>query len=126
MYLGTRKAFSGSQITIAVDNQPARTEDLLIAGEDSLVRVPLGDLTGGVQHSVTVTHSGSAGSFFYFDFLEIAVPAMDLPTLAPDPKLTLATDWDTDHSIALPPERTAWLIKTLGFTGRANHYAGAL
>ena len=24
--------------------------------------------------------------------------------------MTLATDWDTDHSIALAPERTAWLI----------------
>jgi len=40
--------------------------------------------------------------------------------------LTLATDWDTDHCLALPAERTAWLIKTLGFTGRANHYVGAL
>src|SRR5262249_2891900 len=90
LYLGTRKAFNGSQITIAVDNQPERTEDLLIAAEDSLVRLPLGEMAGGVQHSVTVTHSGIAGRLFYFDFFEIAVPAADLPTLAPDPKLTLA------------------------------------
>ena len=40
--------------------------------------------------------------------------------------MTLATDWDTDHSIALAPERTAWLIDTLGFKGRQNHYVGAL
>src|SRR5207237_309485 len=32
----------------------------------------------------------------------------------------------TDHSIALAAERSAWLIWTLGFRGRANHYAGAL
>jgi hypothetical protein len=38
----------------------------------------------------------------------------------------LATDWDTDHSLALAPERTAWLIQKLGFKGRANHYAGAM
>src|SRR5207249_4864880 len=111
---------------IAVDNQPVRTEDLLIPGEDVLVRVPLGNLTGGTQHAVTVTHSGSAGTYFYFDFFEIAVPAVNLPAIATDAKVTLATDWDTDHSIALPAERTAWLIKTLGFTGRANHYVGAL
>ena len=40
--------------------------------------------------------------------------------------MTLATDWDTDHSIALAPERTAWMIQALGFAGRANHYVGAL
>ena len=39
---------------------------------------------------------------------------------------TLATDWDTDHSLAIAPERTAWLMHTLGFKGRANHYAGAM
>src|SRR5205823_8634593 len=84
------------------------------------------DLDGGVPHAVAVSHSGSTGSYFYFDFLEIAVATENLLAIASDAKLTLATDWDTDHSIALPAERTAWLIKTLGFTGRANHYAGAL
>ena len=38
----------------------------------------------------------------------------------------MATDWDTYHSQALPAERTAWLINKLGFTGRVNHYVGAL
>jgi len=38
---------------------------------------------------------------------------------------TLATDWDTDHSLAIAPERTAWLIYKLGFCGRENHYVGA-
>ncbi len=42
------------------------------------------------------------------------------------PKLTAATDWDTDHSLALAPERTAWMLQKLGFEGRANHYVGAL
>ena len=40
--------------------------------------------------------------------------------------MTLATDWDTEHSLALAPERTAWMIDSLGFTGRQNHYVGAL
>jgi hypothetical protein len=126
LYLGSRKAASCGQVTIVVDTQTATTENLFIAGEDVLVRIPLGDLAGGVPHTVTVTHSGAEGSHFYFDFLEIVVGTTDLSTFAPDAKLTLATDWDTDHSIALPAERTAWLIKTLGFTGRANNYVGAL
>jgi len=126
LYLGTRKSFNGTSVTIVVDGGSPRTENLLIPGEDVLVRILLGDLAGGAPHSVTVTHADADSNYFYFDFFEIAVPATDLPEIEPDPQVTLATDWDTDHSIALPAERTAWLIKTLGFTGRANHYVGAL
>jgi len=126
LYLGSRKGAPCGQVTIVVDGQPAVTEGLFILGEDVLVRIPLGNLTGGIPHIVTVTHSGAAGTHFYFDFFEIAVGTPDLPTFAPDAKVTLATDWDTDHSIALPAERSAWLIKALGFMGRANNYVGAL
>jgi hypothetical protein len=73
-----------------------------------------------------LTHAGNGGDSFYFDFLELAVATTALPTYAPDTSITLATDWDTDHSIALAPERTAWMIQALGFAGRANHYVGAL
>jgi hypothetical protein len=126
LYLGTRKAAAGTQISIVVDGQAPVTKSLALAGEDVLARIPLGDLAGGVPHTVSVTHSGSGGSYFYFDFFEIAVPTGLLTAVVPDSRLTLATDWDTDHSIALPAERTAWIINTLGFTGRANHYVGAL
>ena len=40
--------------------------------------------------------------------------------------MTLATDWDTEHSLVLAPERTAGMIQSLGFTARQNHYCGAL
>jgi hypothetical protein len=125
LYVGTRKAGVGAQISITVDSQAAQTVNLLL-GDDVLVRILAGQLSGGTQHTVTVAHSGSNGSYFYFDFFEIAVPTANLPVIAPDPRLTLATDWDTYHSSALPAERTAWIINTLGFTGRANHYVGAL
>jgi hypothetical protein len=125
LYLGTRSLASGAQISIQVDGGSPVSVDLALAGEDVLVRMPLGSLGAG-QHEVTVTHSGAAGSVFYFDFLEIAVPTTQLPVFAPTPKTTLATDWDTEHSQVLAPERTAWLLNTLGFRGRANHYAGCL
>jgi hypothetical protein len=126
LYLGTRKAPNGAEVTIAVDALAESAESLVIAGEDVLTRILLAELAGGVPHTVTVTHSGDSGSVFYFDFFEIAVPVAELPEIEPDPQMTLATDWDTDHSIALAPERTAWMINSLGFTGRQNHYVGAL
>jgi hypothetical protein len=126
LYLGTRCLDGGAQITVQVDNNPAVSVSLELAGEDVLTRVPLGTQSGAVTHSVTVTHSGATGASFYFDFLEMAYPASALPTFATVPATSLATDWDTEHSLALAPERTAWLIQTLGFRGRVNHYAGAL
>lgn len=126
LYMGTRKASSGSLVSICVDGVALRTEDLHLAGEDILVRVPVAELAGGVPHSVTVSHAGPADQYFYFDFFEMAVPAGELPVFPRDARTTLATDWDTDHSIVLAPERTAWFLDSLGFTGRANHYAGAL
>ena len=125
LLLGTRRADSGASATVHVDGGSAMTVDLHLAGEDVLVRVSLGQFAGGT-HTVTLSHTGSNGAYFYFDFLEITYPASDLPDLPAVAKTTLATDWDTDHSIALAPERTAWLIQKLGFRGRANHYAGAM
>jgi hypothetical protein len=126
LFLGTRRAEGGSQITVQVDASPPAPFDLNLPAEDVLVRLPLGQMSGQVQHRVTITHSGATGAHFYFDFLEAAAPTSDLPAFEALPTTTLATDWDTDHSLAIAPERTAWLIQTLGFRGRANHYAGAL
>ncbi|MBV9745675.1 MAG: hypothetical protein JO099_18080 [Acidobacteriia bacterium] len=126
LYLGTRRADSCGSVLVQVDGTTPISVDLTLAGEDVLVRIPIAQFSGPGNHRVTLTTTGSAGSYFYFDFLEIAVPSQTLPTFAVSPTLTLATDWDTLHSQALAPERTAWLIYMLGFRGRANHYAGAL
>jgi len=126
LYLGTRKAYSGARISISVDGGAGRTENLLIPLEDVLVRIPVANLSGQTPHTVTVTHTGEAGQYFYFDFFELAIPVEELPVFPKDVRTTLATDWDTDHSIVLAPERTAWFLSSLGFTGRANHYVGAL
>ncbi|MGD0498511.1 MAG: hypothetical protein ABSC23_08740 [Bryobacteraceae bacterium] len=126
-YLGTRKFLSdsaaGAQISIAFDGT-TRQESLAMNGvEDTLVRIKVADAGAGA-HTVTATHAGNG--VFYFDFFEIAIPSAAPPAFAETLLTTLATDWDTDHSIALAPERTAWLLESLGFHGRANHYAGAM
>ncbi|HUS05339.1 MAG TPA: hypothetical protein VMZ52_03535 [Bryobacteraceae bacterium] len=125
LYLGTRGSFNSGSVSVSIDGGAAITVGLYIPGEDVLMRAPLGALPSG-EHSVRIIHSGAAGTYAYFDFLEIAMPTEEVRTVSPDPSMTLATDWDTDHSIALAPERTAWLIHSLGFHGRVNHYVGAL
>ncbi len=135
LYLGSRYSDSSAAVTVQIDGLAAQTIPLQLAyyqnqvrtlsGEDVLVRIPLGQIAAG-QHTVAITHTGAQGAFFYFDYLELAVPANSLPACPTVPHTSLATDWDTLHSIALAPERTAWLIQRLGFHGRVNHYAGAL
>ncbi len=123
--LGTRLAASGATIEVSVDDAPPSVYELRCAGEDSLVRLPLGKFGAGT-HSVRAVHRDSGDSVFYFDFIEAAVPVDYLPAPPPNRVLALATDWDTDHSIALPAERTAWMITSMGFFGRVNHYVGAM
>jgi hypothetical protein len=125
LVLGTRYTNDGAAVSVVVDGGAPLRIELKRGAEDVLVRVPLGWVEAG-SHTVTVTLVGSSGQDAYFDFLEIAAPSTELPTFPAIPTTTLATDWDTDHSLAIAPERTAWLLHTLGFRGRANHYAGAM
>ncbi len=135
LYLGTEKLgiiraddthVDGAEISVTVDGTPlAPNPNLMIATEDQMVRIPLGQYGAG-PHTVRIEHTGSEGTVFRFDFLELALPSSDLPQIAGDSKSSLATDWDTDHSLCLAPERTAWMIDALGFRGRVNHYVGAL
>jgi len=124
-YLGLRRTDGAPPVTIIVDNGSAQQTTLALAGEDVLIRYPLGTRAAG-SHTVTLRHAGNASQTLYFDFLEIAYPSQNLPDLPANSQLALATDWDTYHSQSLPAERTAWLINKLGFTGRVNHYVGAL
>jgi len=125
LYLGTRMAAACGGITVSVDGGAATNINLALAGEDVLVRKPLGTLAPGT-HTVAIAQSKLLPGAFYFDFLEIAIPSSTLPIFASENRRALATDWDTEHSLVLAPERTAWMIQALGFLGRVNHYAGAL
>lgn len=125
LYIGSRLASNGASLTVTLDGVTTLSTNLAYPLEDVLVRLHAGAVLPGV-HSLTIQHTGQTGTYLYFDFLELVVPTQTLPDVNPSPNTTLATDWDTDHSIALAPERTAWLIHKLGFNGRANHYCGAL
>ncbi len=130
LYIGTRylglNPPNGALMTVVVDGTTvASMVDLIRGGEDVLFRYPVGSFGAG-NHTVTVTHSGPDGTYLYFDFFELALPSTDLPSYPPNAEITLATDWDTEHSLVLAPERTAGMLQSLGFTARQNHYCGAL
>ncbi|MBV8553383.1 MAG: hypothetical protein JOY54_18965 [Acidobacteriaceae bacterium] len=125
LYLGTRLLGSGATVNVEVDDQAPVALNLAVPQEDVLIRSPLGSMQPGT-HTITLTHGGPPGNSLFFDFLEVAYPALSLPDFNPQTQLALATDWDTYHSQSLPAERTAWLVNKLGFQGRLNHYTGAL
>jgi len=125
LYVGLRYTDNGGTVSIVVDGGTAITIHLGIPAEDALIRHPMGTFGAGA-HTFQLTHTGATGTEVYFDFLELASPSNDLPVVPSQPVVTLATDWDTLHCISLPPERTAWMLKSLNFVGRANHYVGAL
>ncbi len=122
LYLGSRRTAGSGSATLKVDGGADQVFNLHIPDEDFLLRLDLGTLGPGA-HSVAATVTTPS---VYFDFIELATPVSTVEQQALQPDETVATDWDTDHSLALAPERVAWNIKRLGFTGRANHYAGAL
>lgn len=125
LYVGLRYTDTGGAVAIVVDGLEAGTVNMGIPAEDALFRFLAGNFSAG-SHTVVVTHTGAATTEVYFDFLELASPATDLPVVQDQSVVTLATDWDTLHCISIAPERTAWMLRSLGFLGRANHYVGAL
>ncbi len=128
LYLGTRLVNTGAPLRrflFVVDGGSPVTVNLNL-GEDVLIRVPLGQLGAGT-HTITATHARRGRETTSISIsLSLPFQRQRLPTETTEAQLTAATDWDTLHSHALAPERTAWMIDSLGFRARVNHYAGAL
>lgn len=125
LFLGLRRCPQAGEVEVELDGSPAARLDLNLAGEEVLVRIPLG-VRGPGEHTVRVRHLGPQGRTLCFDFIELAVPSQQLPRFPDEPAVALATDWDTDHCLAVAPERTAWMLRSLGLRGVVNHYLGAL
>jgi hypothetical protein len=102
---------AGTQLDCYLDNlQQVNTRRILRAS------VPAG------EHTVTITLQNNA--YFYFDFLEAAVPS-DVPDAVPArSNVSPALDYSTDHTYKLSPARILWNFDKLGFTGPMNEYAG--
>jgi hypothetical protein len=69
-------------------------------------------------------NASSQGWYFYFDFLECAVTS-DVPDpVATTTAVAVATDFDTDNTYKLSPQRLVWNIQKLGLLGEIDHYCG--
>jgi hypothetical protein len=124
LVLGSRAHAQGGTADVLINGVPTVTEHLWVPGEDALVRRRLTMMPPG-SHEIEIRKAADA-SRLYFDFLEIVQEETEFIPLPLDPQLSLSTDWDTDHSLTIAPERTVALLRRLGFGGRVNHYVGAM
>jgi hypothetical protein len=130
IYVGTRLDTTCGIMTGTLDGGAPVTLDCYYpAATTSQTRRLLFSGVAAGQHEIVITLSGnknasSQGWYFYFDFLECAV-ASDVP----DPVVTttavaVATDFDTDNTNKLSPQRLVWNIQKLGLVGEIDHYCG--
>jgi hypothetical protein len=130
IYVGTRLDTNCGIVSATLDGGTPVTLDCYCpTATTSQTRRLLFSGVAADQHEVVITISGnknasSSGWYFYLDFLECAVLS-DVP----DPTTTttsvaVATDFDTDNTYKLSPERLIWNIQKLGLLGEIDHYCG--
>ena len=130
IYVGTRLDTTCGIVSATLDGgSPVTLDCYYPTATTSQTRRLLFSGVAAGQHKVVITLTGSKnpssqGWYFYFDFLECAVK-----TDVPDPVSTttavgVATDFDTDNTYKLSPQRLVWNIRKLGLLGEIDHYCG--
>lgn len=123
VYIGTSLYVDRGVIGIRLDGDPETTLDCSLKSDDAVnTRRRVRSTVAAGTHTVTLTFK--SGRYFYFDFLEAAVPS-DVPD-PPPPRTDLspALDYSTDHTYKLSPSRLLWNMDHLGMTGPMNEYIG--
>jgi hypothetical protein len=128
IYVGTRLDGNCGIISASLDGGTAVSLDCY-SGAGANVRRKLFAGVAAGPHVVALTLTGtknaaSSGWYFYFDFLECAVPGdvPDAPEVRTD--VAVACDFDTDNTYNLPPARLVWAIGKSGIVGEVDHYMG--
>jgi phage tail sheath gpL-like len=127
VYLGTWLDTNCGIIQAALDGGAPVTLDCYGSGMLALRRLFQNVAAG--HHTVVISMTGnkntnSGGWYFYFDFLECAVlsDVPDAPQTRSD--VGMATDFDTDNTYKLSPQRLIWNFQKLGLVGEIDHYCG--
>ncbi len=123
LYLGTSLYSDRGKVNVSLDGGAPTELDCYLSNLTAVntrrrvrTAVPAG------EHTVRIEMT--AGPFFYFDFLEAAVPT-DVPDAPPArADLSPALDYSTDHTYKLSPARLMWNFDKLGFAGPMNEYIG--
>ncbi len=127
IYVGTWLDTNCGIISATLDGGAPVTLDCY--GSGMLARRRLFANVAPGHHTAVLTltankNANSCGWYFYFDFLECAVLS-DVPD-APETRtdVGLATDFDTDNTYKLSPQRLIWNLQKLGLVGEIDHYCG--
>jgi hypothetical protein len=130
VYVGTRLDTNCGIVSATLDGGAPVTLDCYypVASTSQTRRLLFSGVAAG-QHKVVITltgdkHPSSQGWYFYFDFLECAVKS-DVPDpVSTTTAIGVATDFDTDNTYKLSPQRLVWNIQKLGLLGEIDHYCG--
>ncbi len=130
LYLGTQLVADGGIAEISLDSDTTTDLDTYFDVEPAPVTVrPVRSAVPAGTHELTVTvsgrkNAGSSGFVVYFDHIE-AVVASDVQDPAVSyPNYSAATDYDTDATYKIPPQRLRFQLERLGFLGDVNHFIG--
>jgi hypothetical protein len=123
LYLGTSLYSDRGRVAVSLDGSAETELNCYLAATAAVnTRRLLRQNVPAGQHDVTIRLLDS--KFFYFDFLEAAVPA-DVPEALPAlAHFSPALDYSTDHTYKLSPARLMWNFDQMGFAGPMNEYLG--
>jgi len=129
LYVGTSLYTDRGMVSVSLDGDVATTLDCYLNCEPGIQtrRVVRTGVAAG-DHTAVITLAGknaaSSYTYFYFDFLEAAVPS-DVHAFAQTyAHAAPAIDYDTNHGYQLSPQRLLWNLNTLGFRGSIDEYPG--
>ena len=132
IYVGTRLDSNCGIVQAALDGGSSVTLDTynIYGGSGTNVRRKLFGGVAAGRHSVVLTitsshNPSSSGTYFYFDFLEMAVPGPAPNAPGANTAVGVSTEWD-GMSVQLPPARVVWAIQQLGLAGEVDHAVGVL
>lgn len=128
IYLGTRLDFDCGIVEVRLDGgDPVQLDCYAPTAQARQVRRKVFSNVSAGKHKVEIRLTGtkntdSQGFYYYFDYLQCAVPSdvPDAPELRTD--VAVACDYGTDHTYKLSPQRLVWAIRKLGLIGEINHY----
>lgn len=131
LYLGTSLFGDRGTVSVSVDNDAPTTLDCYLNVTSEVVtRRQLRTSIAPGQHTILIalldtSNAAAKGLKFIFDYIEAAVPTIDLLDSAITyPNISPALDFDTDATYKMSPQRLLWQIQKLGFKGQLNEYLG--
>ncbi len=123
LYLGAELGPGGTSIAASLDGDAATAHTTSLDVSPPVVSlVKLRSNVPAGAHQVLVSSDGLGD--FVFDHLSAAVPGDVEDPAEVHANRSAATDYDTDATYKIAPQRLVWQLRKLGFEGDVNHFEG--